>query len=91
MSEEWQAQQMLHMKLSRSINLRGLVIDVSISTIKSKEMKVFYSILHTKNINIFLTLLFKDSADYISSSADNLTILNYTFFKCRDESKSYAA
>ena len=72
------------MRLSKPIDLRGSIIDISIPTVESEEMKVFYNILPTKDNNTFLTFLFKDNADRINHATKFLTILNHPFFKFRE-------
>ena len=72
------------MRLSKPIDLQGSIIDISIPTVESEEMKVFYNILPTKDNNTFLTFPFKDNADHINHATESLTILNHPFFEFRE-------
>ena len=69
------------MKLTSIVNLRGSNVDVDISTMESDEMKVFHSVLPTKDSSYFLTFQFKECAGRINSSTQGLTILDHPFFK----------
>ena len=83
LSEEWQAQQLLLMRLSKPIDLQGSIIDISILTMESEEGKGF-SVLPKKDNNTFLTFPFKDNAVHINHATESLTILNHPFFKFRE-------
>ena len=81
---EWQAQRLLLLKITSLIH-QGSCIDVDIPTVESEEMKVFYSVLPTKDYATFLIFPFKESAGRINDATEGLIIFNHPFFKFRNE------
>jgi len=84
LSAEWQAQRLLLCKLTGLVH-QGSCIDVDIPTVESEEMKVFFSVLPTKDYATFLTFPFKESGERINDATNKLNILNHPFFKFRNE------
>jgi len=85
MSEEWQNQRLLLLHLNTTINLRGSVTDVDITTVKSDELIVLHSVLPGNDNSTFLTFPFKECANQINIATDGLTVLANPFFKFQDE------
>jgi len=89
-SEEWQNQRLLLIHLNTTLNLRDSSFDVDITTVKSDDLTVFYSVLPSNDLSTFLTFPFKECANQINQATDGLTVFDNPFFKVQDEGeKSY--
>ena len=74
---------MIH--LNTTLNLRDSSFDVDITTVKSDDLTVFYSVLPSNDLSTFLTFPFKECANRINQATDGLNVFHNPFFKFQDE------